>query len=151
VDIAVDLLDADKSAVLAWDDGRERLVMRVARNFSKEAASRINFAPGEGFVGRVMATGELIAVEDAETDLRNVPERPEVVEAVLSDGVRSFMDIPIRLDDEIFGVFTVSYNQIRAFGAASSGSSLHWPSALPSPFKTRNISPPSSVARSNSG
>ena len=97
--------------------GRERLVIRVARNFSPEALSQITFEPGEGFVGRAMAAGELITVEDAETDLRTCPERPEVVEAVLGEGIRSFMHIPIRLDGEVFGVFTVCYDEIRAFGA----------------------------------
>lgn len=63
-----------------------------------------------------MATGELITVEDAESELRHVPERAEVVEAVLGDGIRSFMDIPIRLDGDIFGVFTVCYQEARAFG-----------------------------------
>ncbi len=116
VDIAVDQLHADKSAVLAWDDRRERLVIRVARNFSAQALSRITFAPGEGFVGQVMASGAPVTVEDAENDLRRVPERPEIVEAVLGEGIRSFMHIPIRLDGEVFGVFTVCYDELRAFG-----------------------------------
>ena len=116
VDIAVDLLDADKSAVLAWDDRRERLVIRVARNFSAHAISQITFAPGEGFAGQVIASGAPVTVEDAETDLRRIPERPEIVEAVLGEGIRSFMHIPIRLDGEVFGVFTVCYNELRAFG-----------------------------------
>jgi ligand-binding sensor domain-containing protein/signal transduction histidine kinase len=100
VDIAVDVLHADKSAVLAWDDRRERLVMRVARNFSPQAISQIAFAPGEGFVGRVMATGEPVTVEDATVDLAGVPERPEVVATVLAEGIRSFMHIPIRVAAE---------------------------------------------------
>jgi ligand-binding sensor domain-containing protein/GAF domain-containing protein len=120
VDIAVDLLDADKSAVLAWDDDRgqegRRLVIRVARNFGPEAISQITFEPGEGFVGRAMAAGELITVEDAETELQHVPERAAVVAAVLSEGIRSFMHIPIRFDGQIFGVFTVCYEETRAFG-----------------------------------
>lgn len=137
VEIAVDRLQADKSAVLAWDDRRERLVIRVARNFSAQAISQITFAPGEGFAGQVMATGEPITVGDAESELqpqslqsRHVSERPEVVEAVLGEGIRSFMHIPIRLTvegaaqqtdgsaphSEVFGVFTVCYAEPRAFG-----------------------------------
>ena len=76
VNIAVDLLDADKSAVVASDDRRERLVIRVARNFSAEAISRLTFAPGEGYVGQVMAAGGPVMVEDAESDLLRVPGAP---------------------------------------------------------------------------
>ncbi len=127
--IAVDLLDADKSAVVAWDDRRERLVIRVARNFSAEAISQLTFAPGEGYVGQVMAAGGPVMVEDAESDLLRVPERPEVIAAILDEGIRSFMHIPIRPPagvstqptegnqppGEVFGVFTVCYAEPRAF------------------------------------
>jgi len=123
VDIAVEQLHADRSAVLAWDDRHERVVIRVARNFSTQAFERIWFAPGEGFVGRVLAMGEPVMVGDAEMDLRpegaqgrHVEERPEVVEAVLGEGIRSFMHLPIRLDQEVFGVFNVCYDEERAFG-----------------------------------
>ena len=130
VDIAVDRLHADRSAVLAWDDRHERLVIRVARHFSARATEQIWFAPGEGFIGQVMATGEPVMIKDAETDLgpegvqsRRVYERAEIAEAVLSEGIRSFMHIPIRLVAEggaehetIFGVFTVCYDEVRAFG-----------------------------------
>ena len=76
VNIAVDLLDADKSAVVAWDDRRERLVIRVARNFSADAISQLTFAPGEGYVGQVMAAGGPVMVEDAESDLLRVLGAP---------------------------------------------------------------------------
>ncbi len=117
VDIAVDRLHADKSAVLAWDDRHERLTIRVARNFSAGAIERISFAPGEGFVGQVMAAGEPVMVADAAADLRRTLERPEVIEAVLGEGIRSFMHIPIRLDGEVFGVFNVCFDALRAFDA----------------------------------
>ncbi len=137
VDIAVDRLQADKSAVLAWDNGRERLgnqrgerlVIRVARNFSPEAVARISFASGEGYISRVMEGGESAIVIDAESDLRRVPGRPEVIAAILNEGIRSFMHIPIRVageggatnegsvsHGEVYGVFTVCYNTSRAFG-----------------------------------
>ena len=115
-DIAVDVLRADKSAVLAWDDRKERLVMRVARNFSARAIQQLVFAPGEGVAGQVMVTGEAITVADAEADLRRVAERTEAIETVLAEGIRSFMHIPIKLDHEVFGVFTVCYTAPRAFG-----------------------------------
>ncbi len=122
VDIAVDRLHADKSAVLAWDASRQQLVIRVARNFSAEAIERITFAPGEGYAGQVMANGEPIIVQDASVGLKHVPERPEVVASVLSEDIRSFMHIPIRLPaeggashEEVFGIFNVCYDETRAF------------------------------------
>ncbi len=128
VDIAVDRLQADKSAVLSWDTDRQRLVIRVARNFSAEAVARISFSSGEGYISRVMEGGEPAIVVDAESDLRRVPGRPEVIAAILK-GVRSFMHIPSGWQSEggavgeggvshgeVYGVFTVAYDTSRAFG-----------------------------------
>ena len=116
VDIAVDELGAEKSAVLCWDKGRERLVMRVARGFSPEAVRQLSFAPGEGITGQVMVTGEPAVVEDATRDPRRADESPEVVALALAEGIRSFMHLPIKLDGGVFGVFNVSFTQPRGFG-----------------------------------
>ena len=35
VDVAVDMLKADKSAVFVWDEGQSRLTLRVARGLSR--------------------------------------------------------------------------------------------------------------------
>ena len=116
VDIAVDQLGAEKSAVLCWDPSRERLVMRVARGFSPEAMHQLSFAAGEGITGQVMLTGEPAVVEDAATDPRSADECPEIRAFALAEGIRSFMHLPIRLDSEVFGVFNVSFTEARGFG-----------------------------------
>jgi nitrate/nitrite-specific signal transduction histidine kinase len=116
VDVAVDILKADKSAVFTWDEQHERLAMRVAREFSPEAMTSISFARGEGLVNHVIATGEPVNVEDALADPRRESERPEIVEAVLAEGIRSFMFLPIKLEGDVFGVFGVNFTKPRAFG-----------------------------------
>jgi ligand-binding sensor domain-containing protein/signal transduction histidine kinase len=115
VDIAVDILQADKSSVLVWDKEQERLVMRIARGFSSEAMARLSFAQGKGVVGRVAASGAPAIVEDVLADPRREDESPEVVQAVLSEGIRSSMHLPIKIGGELFGVFSVSFTEPRAF------------------------------------
>jgi GAF domain-containing protein len=44
VDVTVDILHADKSAVLWWDEKREKLVMRLARGFRPESLGEFQFA-----------------------------------------------------------------------------------------------------------
>ena len=116
VDIAVDELGAEKSAVLCWDKSRERLVMRVARGFSPEAVRQLSFAPGEGVTGQVMVTGEPAVVEGRDREPAAQDESPEVVALALAEGIRSFMHLPIKLDSGVFGVFNVSFTQPRGFG-----------------------------------
>jgi len=108
-DVAVDILQADKSSVLVWDARRERLVVGAARGFRPETMDRISFAPGEGVVGRVAVGGEPVIVEDVSAD-------PRVARAITDpEEIRSFMHIPIEIDGQVFGVFNVNYAQPRAF------------------------------------
>ena len=111
VDTAVDILDADKSSLLVWDDEREQLILRAAHGFSSKTIAQMSFAPGEGTIGLVAITGELAIVQDTRIDPRVAKRITEV------EGIRSFMHVPIKIGGKIFGVFNVDYLEPRAFGA----------------------------------
>ena len=115
VDVAVDILRADKSSVLVWDEEREKYVMRVARGFSPEAMAELSYALGEGVVGYVASSGEPVIVEDVLTDPRREGERAEVLQATDTEGIRSLMHLPIKIDSEVFGIFNVSFTEPHAF------------------------------------
>jgi nitrate/nitrite-specific signal transduction histidine kinase len=110
VDVAVDLLQADKSSLLIWDETHQRLVLGASRGFSPGVLDKFDFVIGEGLIGQVVATGKTAIVEDTLEDARVLRW---VVE---QEGVRSLMHVPIRIGDQIFGVFNVNYLQPRAFG-----------------------------------
>jgi signal transduction histidine kinase len=109
VDIAVDILQADKSSLVVWDPQRERLVVRAARGFSPETVAQMSFALGEGVVGRVAASGEPMVVVDTLTNSRMAGHVAEPEE------IRSFMHVPIKIGEQVFGVFNVNYVTPRAF------------------------------------
>ncbi len=111
VDVAVELLQADKSSLMVWDAQQEKLVVRAAHGFSPETMARMSFALGEGIVGRVAASGEPMVVEDTRAD-------PCVARRITEpEGIRSFMHVPIKIGEQVFGVFNVSYTRPRAFNA----------------------------------
>jgi signal transduction histidine kinase len=112
VDIAVDILGADKSSLVVWDDRHEKLVVRVAQGYHPETLEQMVFTPREGTVGHVATTGQPVAVKDANTDPR-VVKRAAISEP---EGIRSYMQVPIKVGGEIFGVFSADYTQTRAFG-----------------------------------
>ncbi|MEA3337197.1 MAG: two-component regulator propeller domain-containing protein [Chloroflexota bacterium] len=116
VNIAVDSLQADKSVVLGWGESREKLVARVERGFSPEVVGQLVFEPGKGVAGHVARTGEAVAVRDATNNEWLAGESPETVAIVLAEGIRSFMHLPITVNNEVFGVFNVSYTKLHAFG-----------------------------------
>jgi signal transduction histidine kinase len=110
VHIAVDILKADKSSLLLWDEHRENLVVSAARGFQQQTLAQMTFAPGEGTVGIVATTGETVIVEDTKDD-------PRVLKRIIDlEGIHSLMHAPIKIEGQIFGVFNVNYVQPRAFG-----------------------------------
>jgi signal transduction histidine kinase len=110
VDVAVDILQADKSSLMVWDERQEKMVVQASRGFSAETLARMSFASGEGMVGTVVTTGEPAIVQDTHTDTRVATRITE------PEGIRSFMHVPIKLGDQLFGVFNIDYVQPRAFG-----------------------------------
>lgn len=109
VDVAVEILQADKSSLMVWDPQEERLTVRAARGFSPETMAQMSFAPGEGVSGHVIATGEPMVVEDTRNDARVAQHITE------PEAIRSLMHVPIKIGDEVFGVFNVNWVQPRAF------------------------------------
>jgi signal transduction histidine kinase len=117
VDIGVDILEADKSTLIVWDEDRELLVAKAARGFSPETLALLSFSREEGTFGHVFSTGESVIVDDALGDPRREHEREEVVQAAIQlEGIRSFMHLPIKIGDDVFGVFSAIYTKLHTFG-----------------------------------
>jgi len=112
VDITVDIIQADKSSLMVWDEPHEGLVVQVAREFQTKTLLEMYFIPGTGTVGHVAVAGEPVIVEDTRTDPR-ITKRDTITEP---EGIRSFMQVPITVGGEVFGVFSADYVQPRAFG-----------------------------------
>jgi len=116
VDVAVDILQADKSAVIMWNDHKDRLIMRVARGFSREVIDQLTFSPGEGVVGHVAECGEPLFLEDMLSDPRLVSEEPQKLEIIIAEGIRAAMFFPINSGTETLGVFNVDFTQPYVIG-----------------------------------
>jgi ligand-binding sensor domain-containing protein/signal transduction histidine kinase len=110
VNIAVEILQADKSSLLLWDEERENLTVRAAQGYQEQTLDKMTFAWDKGTVGIAATTGETVIVEDAKED-------PRVARHIIDpEGIRSFMHVPIKIKGQIYGVFNADYNQPRAFG-----------------------------------
>jgi signal transduction histidine kinase/ligand-binding sensor domain-containing protein len=109
VDTAVEILHCDKGAMLIWDDQEEVLRVAAAHGISEETVASVTFLPGEGIAGRVGESGELIAIEDVNSDERVTRE------IVDPEGIRAFMQVPIKIEDEVFGVFSADYLKPHTF------------------------------------
>jgi signal transduction histidine kinase/ligand-binding sensor domain-containing protein len=109
VDIAVDILHADKASLMIWDEAAGSLSVMASKGFTAETLTRMQFGPGQGVAGQVYASGEPIIIEDSNQD-------PRVTRAIVeTEGIRSIMQVPIVVGGEIFGVFSADYIELHAF------------------------------------
>jgi GAF domain-containing protein/HAMP domain-containing protein len=109
VDVSVDILKADKSSIMVWDEEEGALKVRAARGFSRETMARMTFHSGEGAVSRVLSERQPVLVEDTHRDDR--------VARYVTDpeGIRAFIHIPIEIGQHFFGVFNLNYLRPRQF------------------------------------
>jgi PAS domain S-box-containing protein len=112
VDLATDILDADKTTVLVWDARHERLIPGATRGFRPESVARMSHALGQGITGLVALTQRPIAVENARLD-------PRVMHSITDpEEIQSLLHVPIQVEGEVFGVFGVNYCHARTFSGA---------------------------------
>ncbi len=112
VDVAVDMLKADRSVVLAWDEKKTKIVPRVSHGYSAETLKVLEFAEGEGLVEEVLATGKPAIVRQIELN----SFRAEVRSAMITEGIRSFVNLPIMVDHRVVGVFNVGFTKPNLIG-----------------------------------
>ena len=107
VDVAVDMLHADRSVVFAWDEAKNKVVPRVSHGFKPETLKVMEYAKGEGIVGQVFATGKPVVVTDF------VPEqfRADVRAAIRAEGIKSFVHLPIAVDHKVVAVFNIAFTR----------------------------------------
>lgn len=116
VDVAVEYLGADKSAVFSYTEGRDRLEMSVARGFETRMVRRNFLSTDSGLTRLALEKGDPVIVWDLASDPRQRREPEETTEAFQAEGIGSYMQIPIRIDDKVFGLFNISYTEPHAFG-----------------------------------
>jgi signal transduction histidine kinase len=112
VDVAVDILNADRSMVFAWDEKRTKVVPLVSHGFSPETLKVMEFAKGEGIVGKVLETGKPDIVRQIELN----DFRPEIRAALIAEGIRSFVHLPITVDHKVVGVFNIGFTKPSLIG-----------------------------------
>lgn len=110
VDVAVQMLNADRSAVFVWDEKQRRVIPQVSHGFAPETLAVLTFAKGEGVVGTVLETGVPVIAPKLDLDAL----RPDIRAAIVAEGIHSFVHLPINVDGQIIGVFNVGFTRPEA-------------------------------------
>lgn len=116
VDVAANYLGADKSSVFIRAEDQDRLRMRVARGFQDTTVHKISLPTNRGLVQRALEQGAPVIVWDALSDPRQVDEPAETMEMLQAEGIGSYMQLPLRIDEKVFALFNICYLKPYAFG-----------------------------------
>lgn len=97
----VRVMRADAGAILLVD-GQE-LAVRAIAGFGEVKSSLPRIPAGQGFGGRILATGQPLHIEDARKD-------PRILGTFLGDhGISSMLGVPLRTKDRLVGVLHVDW------------------------------------------
>jgi ligand-binding sensor domain-containing protein/signal transduction histidine kinase len=115
VDVAVDILQADKSAVFMRVGEHGDYAVRVSRGFRPETVQSPGFAGSQRSILSEVAAGEALVFGDTVHDPRWLAQPGETIENMASENVRSLMYMPIRVQNAVVGVFNVCSSSPGAF------------------------------------
>ncbi len=105
MDACLELFQVQQACFIMMDkDGYLR--MRRHRGLSEEFVRSIVGRPGEGFFGKVYQSGEPILVRDTRQQLD-----PASAEAVLREGITSFVHVPVKVKGETVAVMNLTSSQ----------------------------------------
>lgn len=116
VDVAVEYLGADKSSVFTYAESGDGLKMRVARGFKTETIRRISLPTDTDLTRPALEDGKPVIVWDAATDPRLRAEPDAETRALRAEGIGSYMQMPIQVDERAFALFNICYTKPYAFG-----------------------------------
>jgi len=93
---------ADRTTLHLLDENQSRLVpAAIAGSIEQVSTSKLNFKPGEGIAGLVLATGKPIRIADVGKDARYIPLKDE------KSTIRSLLVVPVKTDAKNLGTLSV--------------------------------------------
>jgi ligand-binding sensor domain-containing protein/signal transduction histidine kinase len=107
VDVAVNILQADKSAVFTQAADSREYSVRVSRGFHPETVQSPQFAKSQQAILAEVAGSEPFAVSDTAADPSWEQQQSEIIETMSAEGIRSLMYIRIKVQDSVLGVFSI--------------------------------------------
>ncbi|MBK5106819.1 MAG: GAF domain-containing protein [Anaerolineales bacterium] len=132
VDVSIDLLEADNSSILKWNDNLKQFEVIASRGFDTPEVQNLSIRENDKVIWDAARSGKLLVINDLEEDIKEDRNTSGVIEFLYSQGIHSSIFLPIKFSNEIFGLFNVNYygrhsigeEQIRVFKALTQHSAL---------------------------
>ena len=106
VETSAQLLSCEYATIFLPDPQDGRFVPRMSYGYELERAEELRFAPGEGLIGYVAATGKALIIPDTSADPRFLPGPVEI---------GSMLMVPLSTRDMVMGVLTAERREKGGF------------------------------------
>jgi signal transduction histidine kinase len=103
LDIALETVNGTIGGIMLLDEETGTLYYRLQRGMPAKYAEEIRLKLGEGIAGTVAQTGQPILLNDVTKD-----PRIRHYDLVKTEGLRSFVSVPLKTTDRIIGVMNVA-------------------------------------------
>ena len=110
VEMAAQIMRAQATALLLFDEEKEELVLRAAYGLSRAHAASSPIQVQDSLTGQAVMRGEPIVVRDLTSDQRY--RNRELAEG---EGLLSFLAVPLRVRDKIIGAFNCYMGEVHDF------------------------------------
>ncbi len=98
-EMAAQTMDAAVCSIFLLDESETRLELHSAKNSTNHYRQRPPFEVGQGVIGLVAQTGQMIYVQDVRKDARYLSS-----ELAISEGLVSLLSVPLSVRDRVIGV-----------------------------------------------
>jgi ligand-binding sensor domain-containing protein/signal transduction histidine kinase len=115
VDVSVDILQADKSAVYMKTDHHGEYVVRVSRGFSPETVESLHFAENDEIAVLATSRDRPFVINDVANDSRWKRLQADIAEQLQFEDIHSLMYMPIVIQEKVLGILNVCSSKINAF------------------------------------
>lgn len=109
VDVAVDLLHGDTSTLFVWDANLSKYLVIAARGFHSPEILQFSVPGGHGNFDEIVKTSEILLVNDLEQIADELSDLEQLIDFFINEGVLSSLFLPVKIGNELFGVFNVNY------------------------------------------
>jgi len=106
VDVATDVMNADRVSVTIWDPQRQQLTTAASHGYRAESLAHPLMAGRDVAVEDVIGV-DLITITDAANDPRLAT--PRLREIVEREGIKTALAAPIMVSGQPFGIFSVAF------------------------------------------
>jgi len=116
VDVSIDLLGADASSILLWDEYKDGFTVIASRGFNSRENIKVLVPGNESAIREAALQGELLIINELSDEYRNAHLGDKMVNFLYDEGIRCSIFLPIIVTNQLFGILNVNYYRADSIG-----------------------------------